>query len=84
MRTRGVQALWPLQNMAHKHRTAPHRVRRALSMRANLCPPGGCTNAPKAEVDIRRGTLLWSDPATWSDRSRFPRGKPRAGDNVRG
>ncbi|GAX81123.1 hypothetical protein CEUSTIGMA_g8557.t1 [Chlamydomonas eustigma] len=43
------------------------------------CPPGGCNNNPTLQVDIRNGTLYWSQNSTWVNR---PGGAPVTGDNV--
>ncbi|KAG1658047.1 hypothetical protein FOA52_004206 [Chlamydomonas sp. UWO 241] len=55
----------------------------AVGARVNViaqgCPTGGCTNEPEVVIDVRDGTLLWSDAETWSTREG---GAPQAGDNV--
>ena len=49
----------------------------SLRVTAFDCPAGGCTDVPAEAVDVRTGTLLWSNKAIW------PSGvKPSAGDDV--
>ena len=48
-----------------------------LRVTAFDCPAGGCSDVPAEAVDVRTGTLLWSNKAIW------PSGvKPREGDDV--
>lgn len=62
--------------------TSPPRSQ--LNVAARFCPTSGCTNAPEAAVDERDGLLFWSEDSTWSNKERFPNGKPVAGENVSG
>ncbi|KAG1667228.1 hypothetical protein FOA52_009793 [Chlamydomonas sp. UWO 241] len=50
-----------------------------ISVGAQLCPSGGCTDEPDLVVDVRVGVLRWSAAKTWASRTG---GAPIAGDNV--
>lgn len=51
----------------------------ALSVDLQHCPHEGCANAPAAAPDFREGTLLWSDPETWTASHGHV---PKAGEDV--
>jgi len=64
--------------------TLTSHPRSPLNVAAKFCPKSGCNNAPEEVVDLRDGILFWSEDSTWSDKDRFPNGKPTAGQNVSG
>ncbi len=39
-----------------------------ISVQAKDCPDSGCTTDPEVVVEVRDGSLLWSDAATWASR----------------
>ncbi|EFJ47177.1 hypothetical protein VOLCADRAFT_92355 [Volvox carteri f. nagariensis] len=58
------------------------RLDTTLDMKAFTCPNTGCSNVPDAVVDIRDGTLYWSNTSTWNTSAVNNFRKPVAGDNV--
>ncbi|KXZ43941.1 hypothetical protein GPECTOR_77g37 [Gonium pectorale] len=50
-----------------------------LRMASYPCPDEGCNTVPEVVVDVRNGTLYWSNATTWAKREG---GKPQAGENV--
>ncbi|GFR40478.1 hypothetical protein Agub_g1045 [Astrephomene gubernaculifera] len=54
------------------------RSDKSLQIASFACPDGGCSEVPDTVVDIRAGTLLWSDASTWTSRGN----KPKEGENV--
>lgn len=53
----------------------------SLYVQSFTCADGGCSNLPESVVDLRNGTLYWSNFSTWNT-SITNYSKPRANENV--
>ncbi|EFJ47175.1 hypothetical protein VOLCADRAFT_92352 [Volvox carteri f. nagariensis] len=58
------------------------RIDGGLYVQSYTCPDTGCTDLPEVVVDVRDGTLYWSNTSTWNTSAVNNFRKPVAGDNV--